>query len=95
MTTETTTASSKAAEKAVKAVAAASETLPTVVETVEIAMDVPSKVVLNQRLIVIASVAGGAAAGAVGLWGVHKVRQRLAVRKLNRQIDEDLVEDNA
>jgi hypothetical protein len=77
-TTETTTASatSKAADKAIKAVAAASETLPTVVETAEVAMTVPSKVVLNQKLIVIVTAVTAAAAGAGVLWGVTKFRNR-------------------
>jgi hypothetical protein len=88
--TTTASASTKAAEKAIKAVAAASETLPTVVETVEIAMDVPAKIVLNQRLVVIVTAVGGVTAGAAGLWAVNKLRQRLAVKKLNRQIDEDV-----
>lgn len=85
-TTSVTTASTKAADKAIKTAAAVSDTLPAVVETAEVALEIPSKVVLNQKLVVIASIAGGAALGAVGLWGANKLRQHLAVRKLKGDI---------
>lgn len=88
-TTSVTSASTKAADKAIKAAVAVSETLPTVVETAEVALEIPSKVVLNQRLVVVASVAAGAALGAAGLWGANKLRQHLAVRKLNRDIEAE------
>ncbi len=74
---ETTTAVvNSAAKKAGVAAAAVSEALPTVVETVEVAMEVPAKVVLNQRLVVAVSIVGGAAIGAGILFGVQKLRAR-------------------
>lgn len=75
-TTVATSASKKATEKAIAAVAAASDTLPTVVETAEVALEIPSKIVLNQKLVVVASVAIGTALGAGALYGVNKWRNR-------------------
>lgn len=87
-TTHVAKGSSRAAEKAIAAVAAASETLPTVVETAEVAMEIPAKVVLNQKLIVTVSIFGGAAAGAGILWGVQKLRARLQAKKIEKQVEE-------
>lgn len=70
---ETTTAATKTAEKTVKAV---SESLPTVVDTVELALDIPTKAVLSQKLVVSLSVVAGAAIGAGVLFGVNKWRSR-------------------
>lgn len=82
-TTTTTTSAARAANKAGKTIidtvaSAGEHTLPTVVETAEVALalDVPTKVVLNQRLIVIASVLGGAVLGAGVLYGVNRFRNR-------------------
>lgn len=86
-TTATTTAAKKAA-------AAVSETLPTVVETVEVAMEMPSKVVLNQKLVVIVSVAAGVAIGAGGLWGFNKWRNRNKVVVAVEKPDSDEYTDN-
>ncbi len=97
MSTETATtaagkttdaAVNKAAKAAAVTAAAVSETLPTVVETAEIAMEVPAKVVLNQKLVVTAAVVSGIAIGAVGLWGANKLRARLAAKKLEAEIAE-------
>lgn len=70
------TAANKAGKAAGATASAVSETLPTVVETIEVVTTVPSKVVLNQRLVVVASVVGGAALGAGAFWGVNKWRNR-------------------
>lgn len=90
MTESTAPATNAAANKAAKAAAASaaavSDTLPTVVSTTELAMEVPTKVVLNQRLIVVASVVGGVAVGAGALYGLQKLKARRDVAKLNRQI---------
>ena len=85
----TNTAVNKAAKAAGVTAAAVSETLPTVVETAELAMEVPTKVVLNQRLIVVASIVGGAALGAGILFGVQKLRDR----KKNKVLVPDTIED--
>lgn len=75
-TTAVTSASKKASDKAIAAVAAASETLPTVVETAEVALEIPSKVVLNQKLVVTVSLLAGVGVGAGALWGINKFRNR-------------------
>lgn len=68
------TASTKAAKAAV-------ETVPVIVETVEVGLEVPAKVVLNQKLVVLASVLVGAGLTAGGYWGVNKWRSRNAAKK--------------
>lgn len=92
MTTETTTAATKSADvvasKASKAAAAVSDSLPTVVDTVEVAMEVPAKVILNQKLVVTAVAVVGIAAGAAGLWGFQKLRARMAAKKLVQEMME-------
>lgn len=65
-----------AVNKAAKAVAAVSEVLPTVVETAELAVEVPAKVVLNQRLVVITAAAAGVAVGVGALYGWNWFRTR-------------------
>ncbi len=81
-TTTTTTAAraaNKAGQKIIDTVAAAGEnTLPTVVETAEVgmALELPTKVILNQRLVVAVSIVGGAALGAGVLFGINKWRNR-------------------
>jgi hypothetical protein len=67
--TTASTKSSKAAEKVV-------ENIPAVVETVEVALEVPAKLAVKTPLIVVVSVLGGAALGAGGLWAVNKWRAR-------------------
>lgn len=66
----TKAAVNRIAKEAVAA-AVADQTIP-VAETVAVAMEVPSRVVLNQKLVVIASVAGGMALGAGLLYGTAK-----------------------
>ena len=74
---ETTTAVTNTTKKAADRTAAVvAETLPTVVETVEVAMEMPAKVVLNQKLVVTVAVIAGAGLGAGALWGVNKWRMR-------------------
>lgn len=95
MTTETTTASKKATEKAIAAVAAASETLPTVVETAEVALEIPSKVVLNQRLVVGVGVVAGIALGVGGVFGYGKlkeIRARRTAAKVVSNLDDELAD---
>lgn len=96
-TTATTTTAARAANKAGKAIidtvtAAGEHTLPTVVETAEVALalDVPTKVVLNQRLIVIATAVASASAGAGIYWGVNKFRAVRAQRKMEQAVEETL-----
>jgi len=90
--TETTTtvksASTKAGEKAIAAVAAASETLPTVVETAEVALEIPSKVVLNQKLVVTVAVLGGIAAGAGGIIAWNRFKAARAAKKIEAEVEE-------
>lgn len=69
---ETTTTAAKTAEKTIKAVSE----LPFVAETAELALLVPAKVVLNQKLVVSVSLLAGAGIGAGVLWSVNKWRNR-------------------
>lgn len=96
--TETTTAavnsaSKKATEKAAQAAAAVAETLPTVVATEEITatVEVPTKVVLNQSMVVITSALAGAGVLAAGLYGWKKfqeIRAKKAADKLVAEVTE-------
>lgn len=73
----TTTASNTATAASRRAAAAAAEKVaPAVVETVEVAMEVPAKVVLNQKLVIAASVVVGAGLGAGVLYGITRWRNR-------------------
>lgn len=89
-TTNTTTAAkgaNRAAKNIIDAVAAASDSVsPTVVETTEtvLALDVPSKVIVNQRLIVAVTAVAAAGIGVAGVLGFQKIREvraRKAVEK--------------
>lgn len=62
--------------------------LPTVVETTDIALELPSKVVVNQRLVVIVGVVGGAVLGAGVLYAVNKWRDRSAKKKAEKDLDD-------
>lgn len=95
---ETTTKSARAANQAGRAIidavqTAGDHTLPTVVETTEHAMslDLPTKVVLNQRLIVGASIVGGAVLGVGILAGVNKFRAVRRERKFAEVVNEEIV----
>lgn len=76
----------RAAKAAGVTAAEVSKTLPTVVETAELAMEVPSKVVLNQKMVVAVSVVAGAALGVGVLFGAYKLRERMAKRKLDKEL---------
>ena len=100
---ETTTAAgrtadaavNKAAKAAAVSAAAVSEALPTVVETVDVVTTMPAKIVLNQRLVVVASIVGGAALGAGILFGVQKLRVRKQVKAMEKAVDEKLLGDES
>ena len=81
-----------AAKKAGVAAAKVSEVLPTVVETTEFALDVPTKVVLNQRLVVVAAFLGGSAVTAGAYWTVKKVQAVRAAKKLESDLDAVVVD---
>lgn len=105
MSTETTTTAARAANKAgqkiIDTVSEASDhVLPSVVETAEVAMafDVPTKVVLNQKLIVTAAFVGGGLATAGVLFGVKKfqaIKAKKRADKIVEAIDSELVPDAA
>lgn len=92
-TTTVAQAASKAGEKAIKAVAAATETLPTVVETTEIALEVPAKVVLNQKLVVLVAGAVGAGLAVGGLFGYRKLQEYRTSKKVVVPDDASSLED--
>lgn len=86
--TTTNAAVNKAAKAAGVSAAAVSEALPTVVETVEVAMQVPAKVVLNQRLVVATAIVGGTALGAGLLYGYQKLKARKAAKEIEKAVDD-------
>jgi hypothetical protein len=99
MSTETSTSAARAANKAgqhiIDTVASAGDhTLPSVIETAEVALafDVPTKVVLNQRGIVIVSVAGGIAVGAGVLYGFTKIRAKMAAKHHAKLVEEGVLD---
>lgn len=58
--------------------------LPTVIETAEVALEVPSKVVVNERLVFIVGVVAGAALGVGILFAVNKLRERNLREKIKK-----------
>lgn len=86
----TDAAVNKAAKAASVSAAAVSDALPTVVETVDVVATMPAKIVLNQRLVVAASIIGGAAIGAGALWGIQKFRTKRTNAKLHKAVQENL-----
>lgn len=84
----TDAAVNRAAKAAGVTAAAVSEALPTVVETVDVVTTMPAKIVLNQKLVVTASIIGGVAIGAGALWGIQKFRTRRLVSKMQKAVDE-------
>jgi hypothetical protein len=89
--TETTAAATTTAKKAAeKTAAVVVDTLPTVVETVEVAMEVPAKVVLNQKLVVVVSLAAGSALTAGVLYGLQKWRAHKADKENQVEVPNDL-----
>lgn len=82
----TTAAVNRAAKAAGVTAAAVSEALPTVVETVDVVATVPAKVVLNQKLVVVTAVVGGAALGAGILFGIQKLKARKETKELEKKL---------
>lgn len=77
------TAAVNTSEKVVTRVAekvADTDFVPTVVETAEVALKLPSKFVVSSKLVV--GVVAGAAIGAGAVYGVQKYRQRRALKKV-------------
>lgn len=89
--TETTTAAvNTASKKAAQAAAAVAETLPTVVETEALTatLEVPTKVVLNNNLIVLASAVGGSALTVAGFYGWKKFQEFRAKKAAEKTVVE-------
>jgi hypothetical protein len=86
MSETTTTVADKAAKKAVAAV---TEQLPTVLETAELALEIPTKVALKTPVVVAVSVVAGTALGVAGLWGFNKLRTARATKKLEKKLATD------
>jgi hypothetical protein len=76
---ETTNAATTASKKAAAAVA---ETLPTVVATTHLDLEVPAKVVLNQKLVVATSALAGAGVMYGVMFGWKKFQERRAAKAL-------------
>jgi hypothetical protein len=85
-TNTVSTKTSKAAEKLV-------DNLPAVVESVEVALEVPARVAVKTPLIVAVSLLGGAALGVGGVWAVNKWRSRKADSTVNVPDDISSLED--
>lgn len=62
--------------------------LPTVVETSETILELPSKVVVNQKLIFIVGIVGGAAVGAGIVFAVNKLRERKLKENVKKMADD-------
>lgn len=99
---ETTTAAVKTASKAAKAAAeeltdlVTDNSIPLVVEATELALEVPVKVVMSQKLVVSLSILGGTALGAGILFGVQNLQARRVAKKaelLSDEVDEVLTAD--
>lgn len=89
--TETTSTTATATKKAVdKTATAVSNALPTVTETVEVAMEVPAKVVLNQKLVVAVSLLTGAGLTAGALFAVNKWKAHKSLKKGDVVVPNDL-----
>lgn len=58
--------------------------LPTVVETSEVALELPSRVVVNQKLIFIVGVVSGVAVGVGVVFAVNKLRERSLRQKIKK-----------
>lgn len=87
--TKTAVAKAAARQAAESAVDHVNAVLPTVVETAEVALQVPSKVVVNNKLVFTVGVVGGAAVGAGLLYGINKLRERRLAKKL-KNADEEM-----
>lgn len=90
----TSTTAKKAAEKTAAVVA---DTLGTVVETTDVSLEIPAKVVVNKNLLVGAGVVVGISLGVAGVFGYNKLQEIRAKRKAEkivvpddaRSLDED------
>jgi 16S rRNA C1402 (ribose-2'-O) methylase RsmI len=100
---ETTTVATKTVEKAAKVAPKVSEELanlisdaglPVVTDITELSLDVPVKVVLNQKLVVSVSVVIGAAAGIGGLFLAKKLKS-LRDAKKDKIADDELNDELA
>jgi hypothetical protein len=94
-TTTTTTEAAKAANKAGRAiidsVASAGDSLtPTVVETAEVALsvDVPTKLVVNQGVVVAAAFVGGVAVTAGAFFGWKKYQEYKNNKAIEKAAEE-------
>jgi hypothetical protein len=91
---ETTTAAANTATKAAKKASegltdlVTDNSIPLVVEATELALEVPVRVVLNQKLVVSLSVLGGTALGAGILFGVQKLQARRLAKKHEAELEE-------
>lgn len=89
LTQSTGAVSSPTTKKAVeKTAAVVADNLGTVAETVEVALEVPSKVVMNQKLVVAASVVVGTGLGVAGVFGYRKFQEFRRDRKIKKAADE-------
>jgi hypothetical protein len=79
------TATKKATSTAANVVAS---TVPAVIETAELAVEVPSKVALSNKLVVTAGVVFGTALGVAGVIGYQKFQAKRAAKKANRVPDD-------
>lgn len=90
-TSSTTTTAVKAASK--KAADTIAENLPTVVETTEVALEIPAKVVVNKSVLVVAGMVIGTAAGVAGYWGWQKIQAKRAANKVEVPDDASSLTD--
>lgn len=89
--TEPTAAATKAASKAVQQTTASADKLnqiADVVEVAELAIEVPAKVVLSNKLVVTVGVVIGAAAGVGGTFLYKKLMERRQIKKELAELGE-------
>jgi len=79
-----------------KAATTVASALPAVVETAELAVEVPSKVVVNNKLLIAVGVAVGTSLGVAGVIGWQKFQAKRAEKKANEVPDDasSLVNDS-
>lgn len=90
-TTAAVNSAKKAAEKLATVVA---ENAPVVEQVVELAVEVPATVKLNQKVVVLASAAVGGVLTGAAIWGYNKIRDARATKKLEAEAAELLTEKN-
>lgn len=71
-----------------KAATTVANSLPAVVETAELAVEVPSKVVVNNKLLIAAGVAVGTGLGVAGVIAWQKIQAKRAAKKANEIPDD-------